>query len=123
MQPMAIRRLFVLTTALAISAGLSDGWSDVLAADIPLGQVNESEDTKRNPPSPPDHSPGGPLSIDPGIVVPPPADPHPKSVVEPPIVDPNMPIHPEEAPTTKQPSQPSVPAPPAPSLPGEPLQR
>lgn len=120
MQPITIRSPSILATVLVISTCLSGGRANVWAADIPPGQGNGSDDAGKYPPPLPDHSPGGPLSIDPGIVVPPPADPHPKSVVEPPIVDPKMPIHPEEAPTTKQPS---VPAPAAPSLPGEPSQR
>ena len=120
MQPITIRSLTILATVLVISMCLSGGRSTVWAADIPPRQDNESDDAGKYAPSPPDHSPGGPPHIDPGIVVPPPADPHPKSVVKPPIVDPKMPIHPEEAPTTKQPS---VPTPRAPSSPGEPSQK
>lgn len=43
-------------------------------------------------------------SIDPGIVIHPPVEPHPDSVVDPPVIDPDMSIHPQDAPTTEKPS-------------------
>lgn len=84
------------------------GW----AADVfPSPPTPEKRESVPSPGSdlPPEKRP----SIDPGIVVPPPGEPHPDSVVDPPVIDPDMSIHPEDAPTTKQPSL----SPPPPSEP------
>lgn len=85
-----------------------------LAADVfPTPPAPEKREDVPSPGSalPPEKRP----SIDPGIVIPPPAEPHPDSVVDPPIIDPDMSIHPQDAPTTNKPSRPT----PLPSEPPE----
>lgn len=85
-----------------------------LAADVypspPAHEKNEGVPQDGSPVLP-DQRP----TIDPGIVVTPPAEPHPDSVVDPPILDPEMSIHPQDAPTTEEPSS----QPPRPSEPPE----
>lgn len=109
-------RVFALATLFTI-LDMRDECSLIWAADVPPALRNESESSKKSPLSPLNYSSSGTPSLDPGIVVPPPADLHPKLVITPPVVDPIMPIHSEESPMTKQPS---VPTPPTPSSPGEP---
>jgi hypothetical protein len=81
-----------------------------------LGELKTSlaADVFPTPPAPENRedvpSPGSDLplekrpSIDPGIVITPPGEPHPDSVVDPPVIDPDMSIHPQDAPTTEKPS-------------------
>jgi hypothetical protein len=74
-----------------------------LAADVfPTPPAPEKREDVPAPESalPPEKRP----SIDPGIVIHPPAKPHPDSVVDPPVIDPEMSIHPQDAPTTEKPS-------------------
>lgn len=87
---------------------LKTGW----AADVyPTPPVPEKRKEIPSPGSdlPPEKRP----SIDPGIVITPPAEPHPDSVVDPPVIDPDMSIHPQDAPTTETPSH-QTPIPPGP---------
>jgi hypothetical protein len=75
-----------------------------LAADVfPAPPAPETREDVPSPGSalPPEKRP----SIDPGIVIHPPAEPHPDSVVDPPVLDPEMSIHPQDAPTTEKPSR------------------
>lgn len=98
---------------MVIGGSVRGGWRTSLAADVyPSPPAPEKNDGV-----PPDGSPITPdqrPTIDPGIVVTPPAEPHPDSVVDPPVIDPEMSIHPQDAPTTEQPSNrtPSPSAPP-----------
>jgi len=74
-----------------------------LAADVyPTPSSPENREDVPSPGSalPPEKRP----SIDPGIVITPPGEPHPDSVVDPPVIDPDMSIHPQDAPTTEKPS-------------------
>lgn len=74
-----------------------------LAADVfPTPPAPENREDVPSPGSdlPPEKRP----SIDPGIVITPPGEPHPDSVVDPPVIDPDMSIHPQDAPTTEKPS-------------------
>lgn len=87
--------------------------SIVFAADIIPAPSPEPKKRESNPAPPAQGRP----SIDPGIAVPPPTEPHPESVVTPPTIDPKMSIHPEDSPTSKQPS---FPTPPSPQSPGAP---
>lgn len=85
-----------------------------LAADVfptPPAPEKRNEVPPPGPGLPPQERP----SIDPGIVITPPGQPHPDSVVDPPVIDPEMSIHPEDAPTTEKPS----PQTPLPSKPPE----
>ncbi|GKS62803.1 hypothetical protein YTPLAS72_01070 [Nitrospira sp.] len=90
--------------SLVIGASVLGGWRTSLAADV-YPSVPATENRKDVPPDgspvPPDQRP----TIDPGIVVTPPAKPHPDSVVDPPVLDPEMSIHPQDAPTTEQPAR------------------
>jgi len=96
----------------------SDGEpSPVFAADIipaPPAVPEQRENSPSPTPVPPTQQPQQRPSIDPGIAIPPPTEPHPESVVTPPPIDPKMSIHPEDAPTSKQPSFPSPPSSPSP---------
>jgi hypothetical protein len=92
--------------------------STVFAADVvpappavPDKRDNSPSQTPGLPTPPPQQRP----SIDPGIAIPPPTEPHPESVVTPPPIDPKMSIHPQDAPTSKQPSFPSPPSSPSPN--------
>ncbi|CUS39732.1 exported hypothetical protein [Candidatus Nitrospira nitrificans] len=87
--------------------------STVFAADV-IPAPPPPEQREQNPaPTPVPPAQQRP-SIDPGIAIPPPTEPHPESVITPPPIDPKMSIHPEDAPTTKQPSFPSPPSVPSP---------
>jgi hypothetical protein len=87
------------------------GSSIVCAADI-IPAPPAAPEKRENSPSPTPIPPTQQRpSIDPGIAIPPPTEPHPESVVTPPPIDPKMSIHPEDAPTSKQPSFPSLPPP------------
>jgi len=115
----SIRREFVLSLFLLwlfCAVSPYGGLSPVLAADIlpapPPGPEKQKPGSNSAPaPIPPTHERP---SIDPGIAIPPPTEPHPESVVTPPPIDPKMSIHPQDAPTSKQPSFPSPPASPSP---------
>ncbi len=94
-----------------------EGASTVYAADLipaPPATPEKRENSPSPTPIPPTQQPQQRPSIDPGIAVPPPTAPHPESVVTPPPIDPKMSIHPQDAPTSKQPSFPSPPSPPTP---------
>jgi hypothetical protein len=89
-----------------------------LAADVfPSPPASEKrEDVPSSGSALPSERPEKRPSIDPGIVIYPPAEPHPDSVVDPPVIDPDMSIHPQDAPTTEKPSH-------QPPLPSEPLEK
>jgi len=113
-----IRRWHVPTVLFSLVQCVSPWgeWSTVFAADIIPAPPPVPEKRGNNPtpsPVPPAQRP----SIDPGIAVPPPTEPHPESVVTPPPIDPKMSIHPEDAPTSKQPSFPNPPASKSPGAP------
>lgn len=98
--------LFLWPVGAFLSCG---GQPSVFAADVfptPSPAPEKRENGSSPTPVPPTQDRP---SIDPGIAIPPPAEPHPESVVTPPPIDPKMSIHPQDAPTTKQPSFPTPP--------------
>lgn len=97
--------------SMVMGGNLLGGWRTSLAADVfPSPSAPENRETV--PPQESTVPPQKRPSIDPGIVIPPPGKPHPDSVVDPPVIDPEMSIHPQDAPTTEQPQTPHPSAPP-----------
>lgn len=104
--------LLVLISFLLFLLGMSpdEESSSVFAADVmpaPPAAPDKRDNSPSQTPGPPTQPPQQRPSIDPGIAIPPPTEPHPESVVTPPPIDPKMSIHPQDAPTSKQPSFPT----------------
>ena len=113
-------RIVVLSMVFPVVVGVAllDRRTTVFAADVipaPPAVPEKRENSPSPIPVPPTQQPQQRPSIDPAIAIPPPTEPHPESVVTPPPIDPKMSIHPEDAPTSKQPSFPSPPSSPSPN--------
>ncbi len=89
--------------SLLIGGGVLGELKTGLAADV-FPAPPSPEKGEQIPPPGPALPPQERPSIDPGIVITPPGEPHPDSVVDPPVIDPDMSIHPQDAPTTEKPS-------------------
>lgn len=95
--------MILIIFPIILAGSMLGAWRSSLAADVfssPPAPENREDSTSQGSAPPPEKRP----SIDPGIVITPPAEPHPDSVVDPPVIDPEMSIHPHDAPTTEPPT-------------------
>lgn len=95
--------MILMIFSMILAGGVPGVLRTSLAADVfpsPPVPENREDSTSQGSAPPPEKRP----SIDPGIVITPPAEPHPDSVVDPPVIDPEMSIHPQDTPMTEKPS-------------------
>ncbi|NGZ94588.1 MAG: hypothetical protein CV089_00390 [Nitrospira sp. WS110] len=95
--------MILMIFSLVLGGGVIGALRTSLAADVfpsPPAPDNREDAPSHGSAPLPEKRP----SIDPGMVITPPAEPHPDSVVDPPVIDPEMSIHPQDAPTTEKPS-------------------